>query len=94
MLLMKPNCECCNRDLPPDSREVMICSFECTFCTECASLRLQGQCPNCGGKFERRPIRAAALRQDAGHPARSCSVHDNLSLFYHYLVIPVEKVIR
>jgi uncharacterized protein len=64
MLLMKPNCECCNRDLPPDSREVMICSFECTFCTECASVRLRGQCPNCGGKFERRPVRPPeALRQ-------------------------------
>jgi uncharacterized protein len=57
MLLMKPNCECCNRDLPPESREAMICSFECTFCSDCASVRLQGKCPNCGGKFERRPVR-------------------------------------
>jgi hypothetical protein len=57
MLLMKPNCECCNRDLPPDSREAMICSFECTFCSECARVRLQGKCPNCGGPFERRPVR-------------------------------------
>jgi hypothetical protein len=66
MLLMKPNCECCNRDLPPDSQEVMICSFECTFCADC-SVRLQGKCPNCGGNFERRPVRPAdALRR---HPA-------------------------
>jgi uncharacterized protein len=57
MLLMKPNCECCNRLLPPDSRDAMICSFECTFCFECASVRLQGKCPNCGGQFERRPAR-------------------------------------
>lgn len=58
-MLLKPNCECCNRDLPPDSREAMICSFECTFCSECASVRLQGSCPNCGGTFERRPVRPA-----------------------------------
>lgn len=62
MLLLKPNCECCNRDLPPDSRDAWICSFECTFCTECVG-RL-GRCPNCEGEFVRRPIRPeAALRQ-------------------------------
>jgi uncharacterized protein len=64
MLLMKPSCECCNRDLPPDSREAMICSFECTFCADCAGVRLRGKCPNCGGYFERRPARSdEALRQ-------------------------------
>ena len=64
MLLMKPNCECCNRDLPPDSRDAMICSFECTFCSDCAEVRLRGKCPNCGGRFERRPERPeGALRQ-------------------------------
>jgi len=64
MLLLKPNCECCNRDLPADSRDAWICSFECTFCTECVSKRLRGVCPNCGGEFVRRPIRPpAALRQ-------------------------------
>jgi len=76
MLLMKPNCECCNRDLPPDSREVMICSFECTFCSECASVRLQGKCPNCGGKFERRPVRPAeALRQYPATAERTFMLH-------------------
>lgn len=64
MLLMKPNCECCNRDLPPDSLDARICSFECTFCADCVATRVNGKCPNCGGSFERRPIRpAAALRQ-------------------------------
>jgi uncharacterized protein len=64
MLLMKPNCECCNRDLPPDSSDARICSFECTFCAECVATRVNGKCPNCGGPFARRPIRlAAALRQ-------------------------------
>ena len=31
MLLLKPGCECCDIDLPPDSQKAMICSFECTF---------------------------------------------------------------
>jgi uncharacterized protein len=60
MLLLKPNCECCDRDLPPESRDAMICSFECTFCRHCAERVLDGRCPNCGGEFVRRPIRPAA----------------------------------
>ena len=36
MLELRPNCECCDADLPGDSPDVMICSFECTFCAECA----------------------------------------------------------
>ena len=61
MLLIKPNCECCDRDLPPGSLEAMICSFECTFCHECAMTRLQGRCPNCGGELVRRPVRPAEV---------------------------------
>jgi hypothetical protein len=61
MLLIKPNCECCDRDLPPSSLEAMICSFECTFCHECAMTRLQGRCPNCGGELVRRPVRPAEV---------------------------------
>jgi hypothetical protein len=60
MLKLKPNCECCNRDLPPDAHEAMMCSFECTFCAACAETVLQGICPNCGGELVRRPIRPAA----------------------------------
>jgi hypothetical protein len=64
MLSIKPNCECCNRDLPPDSRDAWICSFECTFCNECVHRNLNDLCPNCGGEFVRRPIRPrAALEQ-------------------------------
>jgi hypothetical protein len=59
MLKLKPNCECCNRDLPPDARDAMMCSFECTFCSACAEAILQGRCPNCGGELVRRPIRPA-----------------------------------
>lgn len=67
MLLLKPNCECCDRDLPPQSREAMICSFECTFCRTCVENVLEGRCPNCGGEFVPRPIRPPA--ELALHPA-------------------------
>lgn len=61
MLELRPNCECCDRNLPPDAADAMICTFECTFCTACAEGVLGGECPNCGGDFTRRPIRPAAL---------------------------------
>jgi uncharacterized protein len=57
MLELRPNCECCDKDLPPDSCDAMMCSFECTFCRLCAESVLQGRCPNCGGELVRRPIR-------------------------------------
>jgi hypothetical protein len=60
MLELRPNCECCDRDLPPDSRQAMICSFECTFCAYCVGGVLGGKCPNCGGEFVPRPIRPAS----------------------------------
>lgn len=59
MLELRPNCECCDGDLPPDSPDARICSFECTFCAECATGVLRGRCPNCGGELVRRPIRRA-----------------------------------
>lgn len=59
-LELRPNCECCDRDLPPEARDAMICSFECTFCVACVEQRLRGLCPNCGGELVRRPIRPAA----------------------------------
>ena len=59
MLDLRPNCECCDRDLPPESRDAVICTFECTFCSDCANTKLGGVCPNCGGDLVRRPIRPA-----------------------------------
>ena len=59
MLKLKPSCECCDVDLPPDSTDARICSFECTFCAACADGRLGGRCPNCGGELLRRPRRPA-----------------------------------
>ena len=59
MLELRPNCECCDRDLPPDSRDATICTFECTFCADCTEVTLHGVCPNCGGELTRRPVRPA-----------------------------------
>ncbi len=61
MLELRPNCECCDRDLPPESREALICTFECTFCAACASGVLGGACPNCAGELVRRPVRTPAM---------------------------------
>lgn len=59
MLQLRPNCECCNVDLPPDALDARICAFECTFCASCAERHLGGKCPNCGGELVRRPRRPA-----------------------------------
>ena len=58
-LQLQPNCEYCDKDLPPNSIEALICSYECTFCADCTENRLQNVCPNCGGGFVPRPIRPA-----------------------------------
>ena len=57
MLELRPNCECCDRDLPPDATDARICTYECTFCASCADNVLHGICPNCGGNLTPRPIR-------------------------------------
>jgi uncharacterized protein len=56
-LELRPNCEYCDTDLPPDSADARICTFECTFCATCVEQRLANVCPNCGGGFAPRPIR-------------------------------------
>ena len=61
MLKLKPNCECCDRDLPPESAEARICTYECTFCASCADEVFKGTCPNCNGNLVARPIRPAAM---------------------------------
>jgi len=61
VLEMRPNCECCDRDLSPDSSDAFICSFECTFCRSCAETVLARKCINCGGDLVLRPQRAEAL---------------------------------
>jgi hypothetical protein len=73
MLELRPNCECCDRDLPPDSLDARICSFECTFCSDCAEHRLAQHCPNCGGELLRRPIRP--LSKLANNPASTTRIN-------------------
>jgi hypothetical protein len=60
MLALLPNCECCDCDLPNGAPNALICTFECTFCRECAETRFGGICPNCGGNLVLRPTRPAA----------------------------------
>ncbi len=57
MLEIRPTCENCNKNLPYDALDAMICTFECTFCSACVTNILNNVCPNCGGGFEKRPIR-------------------------------------
>jgi hypothetical protein len=76
MLLMKPNCECCDRDLAADRSGALICSFECTFCADCAETRLKGVCPNCGGGFSARPLRVGdALKRFPASTERVVKPH-------------------
>ncbi len=76
MLQLRPNCECCDKDLPPQSLEARICSFECTFCADCVSTRLLGVCPNCGGELVRRPVRPEAeLRTNPASAQRVRKAH-------------------
>ncbi|WP_193612879.1 DUF1272 domain-containing protein [Nocardioides lijunqiniae] len=72
MLELRPNCECCDRDLPPDSPDAVICTFECTWCRDCAETVLHGACRNCGGDLVPRPVRPAALL--ATNPASTVRV--------------------
>ena len=60
MLELRPSCENCNKALPNDSSDAMICTFECTFCSNCVQDILENVCPNCGGGFEKRPTRPSS----------------------------------
>lgn len=73
MLELRPGCECCDRDLPPDADDARICSFECTFCRTCAETVLRGRCPNCGGELLPRPRRPA--EKLVKYPPSSVRVH-------------------
>jgi hypothetical protein len=71
VLELRPGCECCDRDLPPDSVDARICTYECTFCRDCAESRLGGTCPNCGGDLVQRPRRPAGkLAKDPASTVR------------------------
>lgn len=59
MLALKPNCECCDADLPANSNDARMCSFECTFCASCTQTHFHDICPNCSGELVKRPVRPA-----------------------------------
>jgi hypothetical protein len=80
MLEIRPTCEHCNKTLPFDSKEAMICTFECTFCTDCVAL-LNEICPNCGGGFEKRPIRPKHLLDK--YPVSTKIIHKPVNLEKH-----------
>jgi len=61
MLALKPNCECCDKDLPPSATDARMCTFECTFCAKCAEELFDNTCPNCKGNLVVRPIRTEAM---------------------------------
>ena len=61
MIEIRTNCENCNKALPPNSEEAMICAFECTFCKDCVETILFNVCPNCSGGFEKRPVLRSAF---------------------------------
>jgi hypothetical protein len=80
MLELRPNCEYCNKDLPADSLEAMICTYECTYCRGCVEELLRNVCPTCGGGLTPRPIRPKTDFRGLGlglvnHPASSKRHH-------------------
>ena len=79
MLQIRPNCELCDADLPPDALNARICTYECTFCADCVETVLHDVCPNCGGGFAPRPIRPKAERRPGvglpRQPASETRVH-------------------
>ena len=81
MLEIRPTCEHCNKSLPFDSQEAMICTFECTFCKNCVETILQRVCPNCGGGFEKRPIRPVELLDK--YPVSTKIIHKPVDLNQH-----------
>ena len=78
-LQLRPNCEYCDKDLPPNSVEARICSYECTFCASCVESVLHNVCPNCGGGFVPRPTRPVTERRPgvclSKQPASAQRVH-------------------
>lgn len=78
-LELRPNCEYCDKDLPPDAADARICTYECTFCAGCVETKLGNVCPNCGGGFAPRPVRPATEWRPglslAKRPASTQRVH-------------------
>ena len=83
MLEIRPNCECCDKDLTPNSTEAMICSYECTFCTTCVDELLENVCPNCAGGFVKRPIRPKEARRNGVSINHQAPSHQHVKTKYN-----------
>ena len=87
MLELRPNCEMCDRDLPPDSNAARICTYECTFCSTCVEDHLKNVCPNCGGGFCPRPIRPSTDWKNGNylgaHPASKKATFKPVDMVEH-----------
>lgn len=81
MLEIRPTCENCNKRLPFDSKDAMICTFECTFCLDCVNNLLKKVCPNCGGVFQKRPIRPKGLLEK--YPVSDTIIYKPVDLEKH-----------
>lgn len=101
MLDLRPSCEHCNTSLPPNSKEAMICSFECTFCQSCVESVLHNVCPNCSGGFCSRPVRPSNNLENSNYlgkyPPTSKVTHQTVDLDEHtkfadkYKNVPAEE---
>lgn len=97
MLELRPNCEWCGKDLPPDASDARICSYECTYCAECVETVLENVCATCGGELVRRPIRPKyAYRDDlrTGLLAHPASAERRRSRFTQAQVENMRKTLR
>lgn len=95
MLVLRPTCERCSKPLPPNARDAMICTFECTFCESCALSFLRNVCPNCGGNFQHRPIRPKAKLETRPASTERVTAEVDASahraLFDRYGALPPEE---
>jgi uncharacterized protein len=85
MLEIRPNCEHCARTLDPATSEARMCTYECTFCVDCATWQLLGICPNCGGELVTRPRRPPGTL--VADPASTTTVHKPVDLPAHQAAV-------
>lgn len=89
MLELRPNCEHCGKILLPNDATAMICSFECTFCSDCVTTILENVCPNCGGGFVSRPVRPVALLEK--YPASTEEIRKPIDFQVFKLTLAMNK---
>lgn len=85
MMDLRPSCELCGEGLPPDTDRARICTYECTFCVDCATWKLWGICPNCTGELVIRPRRPASRLVTS--PASTTEVRKEHDLVAHEAMV-------